>query len=584
MSASSSVTRELLREELQAFAKEELSQTLDVFLQRLIQELRPEDQQGYPSPMGSPLFDSVKDPDSSSVSPDKSMLVISTVSLGGTEDRKPLNLRRNHTAPTSPKRASQMQIQKLKDQKMKTVDRTASKRSVASVDLEDSRASQLLRMPSIEDSPDPEDLEKENSQLILTGEVEPPRRLSSFVDFQILLAEIVDSAYFSYMSCLLVLLNAFFIGIGADLKVQNPEEQPPSWLTASDKVFCACFTLELIMRLVVSGLVDFFTMSGWAWNWFDCLVVTTQLGEYLLEACMDTGGGTAGLMNILRILRLVRILRLARVLNLIEDLRAITSSISGSLRSLFWTLVLLMMVMYSCGVCITQIVADHLAGGAKDQGHETDLKYYYGTLSRTVLSLFESIAGGQSWDCMLEPLISEVSPLTAPFFCMYVSFIIFAIFNSVTGVFCEKAMQSVQEEKEAHAAQAVRDAFERDVFKHHPENRMITLEEFEKAMVTDEVRDYFQAIQVDVSGAPGIFEMLDAEKAGEVDFDEFMSGICRFQGTAKSLDLALLTHEVNMSFVRVENHICQMLTQMGYGTPGAAGAPGNAFTFPSTSS
>lgn len=399
------------------------------------------------------------------------------------------------------------------------------------------------------------------------------------MDFQILLAEAVDSAYFSYITCILVLLNAFSIGIGADHKVQSPESDPPDWLKSSDKVFCACFTVELIMRLVVSGVVEFFTHEGWAWNWFDCLVVTTQLGEYILEACMDTGAGTASIMNILRILRLVRILRLARVLNLIEDLRAITSSISGSLRSLFWTMVLLMMVLYSCGVCITQIVADHLAAGVKDQGHETDLKYYYGTLSRTVLSLFESIAGGQSWDCMLEPLISEVSPLTAPFFCMYIAFIIFAIFNSVTGVFCEKAMQSVQEEKESFMAQAVRDAFERDVFVHHPHNRMITLEEFQKAMHTHEVSDYFQAIQVDVSGAPGIFEMLDAEKAGEVDFDDFMSGICRFQGTAKSLDLALLTHEVNNCFLRVENHISQLISQMAHGAPGNAGTSGNAFTF-----
>merc|ERR1711971_954562 len=104
----------------------------------------------------------------------------------------------------------------------------------------------------------------------------------------------------------------------------------------------------------------------------------------------------------MRLLRLLRTMRILRVLRLVRELQEIASSIMGSMRSLFWTLAFMLLLIFCCGVCITQAVGEHLLEASAHTSisdHEFDeLRYYYGSLLRTVLTLYESITSGLSWD------------------------------------------------------------------------------------------------------------------------------------------------------------------------------------------
>merc|ERR1719335_1320688 len=86
---------------------------------------------------------------------------------------------------------------------------------------------------------------------------------------------------------------------------------------------------------------------------FDFTIVSLQLIEILLTVLAS---GIGFNFNVLRILRLLRIVRLARALRLIGELRTIVSSIAGSLKPLFWTAVLLFMIVYVLGIFMTQSV------------------------------------------------------------------------------------------------------------------------------------------------------------------------------------------------------------------------------------
>merc|ERR1712060_721730 len=100
-----------------------------------------------------------------------------------------------------------------------------------------------------------------------------------------------------------------------------------------------------------------------------------------------------------RVFRLVRILRLLRVLRSVVELRTLTMSLAGSFRLFFWAIVMLFLVIFVMSVYLTDSVTDHrrlLAASGLDSFIELDR--YYGSLSLTVLTLFQSVMGGIDWD------------------------------------------------------------------------------------------------------------------------------------------------------------------------------------------
>merc|ERR1719346_110501 len=110
--------------------------------------------------------------------------------------------------------------------------------------------------------------------------------------------------------------------------------------------------MELTLRIYVHRwkfFLDFGKDGTLWWNYFDLFVVLAQLVEEVITLLASTSGvemQNFRLLRVLRILRLVRILRVVRVLHLISELRTIVSSIMGSFKSLAWTCVLLLLMIY----------------------------------------------------------------------------------------------------------------------------------------------------------------------------------------------------------------------------------------------
>merc|ERR1719189_1908102 len=97
------------------------------------------------------------------------------------------------------------------------------------------------------------------------------------------------------------------------------------------------------------------------------------------------------------------------MLRFVEELRSMVCSIASSLLSLCWTIVLLMLMMYVLGVYITQVIVDKGQEEPDIFRQSEELFKYYGTLPRTVLSLFQAMTGGVDWDDLLRPLSSKVA-------------------------------------------------------------------------------------------------------------------------------------------------------------------------------
>ena len=169
--------------------------------------------------------------------------------------------------------------------------------------------------------------------------------------------------------------------------------------------------------------------------------------------------------------------------NSISAAKAIMTAIVKGMRAFIWTLAFMFLVLYAVGVFLTQCVTDYKVALENDGSASHELQDYFGTLPGTMLSLFQAITDGQEWREMLKPLISEISPWMAVPFCMYISFMAFALLilargcvlhklsahvlavvgtrhfrilrNILTGIFVDSALENAQEEKRRYLLQEV---------------------------------------------------------------------------------------------------------------------------------
>merc|ERR1711972_77013 len=70
----------------------------------------------------------------------------------------------------------------------------------------------------------------------------------------------------------------------------------------------------------------------------------------------------------------------------------------------------------------------------------------------------------------------------------------------------------------------------------------LSWEEFRAHLENQKVRAYFQTLDLDVSQAHVLFELLDADGSNSVTIDEFLDGCMRLKGQAKSIDLNMLLY------------------------------------------
>jgi len=227
---------------------------------------------------------------------------------------------------------------------------------------------------------------------------------------------------------------------------------------------------------------------------------------------------------------------------MIAELRTIVSSIAGSMKSLLWTGVLLFMIVYVLGVGITQHVLNKRIIWEKDnEVVPHDLEHFWGDLIRSIFSLFEAITGGVDWDQVARPLIDHVGFEMALVFTLYITFAVLAMLNVVTGVFIGSVMENRSLENELRTQIQLTNLFrslELDA------NGEISWELFNRQLECKKMKEFFKTIDVDISNARGLFELLDLDGSDSVNAEEFVDGCLRIWAPSKGLDLRMIRREI----------------------------------------
>jgi len=252
----------------------------------------------------------------------------------------------------------------------------------------------------------------------------------------------------------------------------------------------------------------------------------------------------ARIIRMFRLMRLVRLIRITRIFRFVDALGALVDSIMWTLKSLFWSLVLLFVIIYSFALIFTQYVSEWLHTDAERASEDLEpLREYWGTLPNAILTLFMSLSDGISWQEAAMSL-GKVHPILVFTFLVYICFTAFAVLNVMTAVFVQSSTDEANS-NQGHMVQAVlsrEEAFQkicRDLFKRidTQSTGMVDLRMLERQYDEVEVQALFKALEFEPEDAWNVFKLFDLDKSHSIDEEEFVDGIMKHRGQARRVDM-----------------------------------------------
>ncbi|KAF4738526.1 hypothetical protein FOZ62_028442 [Perkinsus olseni] len=350
----------------------------------------------------------------------------------------------------------------------------------------------------------------------------------------------VDSTRFNIFIAAIICVNVIVIGLEIDLGDFTANIEDRLGWYAVENVFLLIFTFEMVARMRHHGRYYFRD----PWNTLDCIIVTLGIIETWFLAPI----GSASNFRMLTSLRVIRLLRLGRLVHLLRSFKELWLIIMGlvdSLKTLGWVCLLLLLVLYVCGIFTTiQIGQDtDTYGEYRISSGGWDHKEYFGTVLRSMYTLFQIVTLENWADGIVRHVVSN-EPLMVIFFVLFIMLTSFGLMNLVIGVIVENTLATARTNEDRIRRQQERErsrvlAHLKDIFEmaDQDESGSLTVEEFRQAIRNPEVESKMKLIDLPVADAEELFMVLDHDGSGELSVDEFIGGCVRLKGSAKSKDL-----------------------------------------------
>jgi len=310
-------------------------------------------------------------------------------------------------------------------------------------------------------------------------------------------------------------------------------------------LFCIVFSFDVVFR-ILQNVRTYRSIYGISWKWdlFDFFVVATMVVDYVAHSMTGNSSNISD-FEVLRWIRLVRIFRLFRLIYRTPfslQLQIIIFTIQRTGTALVAMGIITMMVMYMVGISITQGALD-VCGG---QDNADPLCKHFGSMSRTVFSLFKAMYGGILWGELAE-LLAQHDVVHATIFVVFISVMAIIVTNVITGIVLDIERDVVShitkleyDERSKYLASIEKVFARMDLNK----SGAISFDEFELASKDKKMAVAFAALGFDINDAKDVFKRIDRRKSGEVEIDQFMIGCLRCKGEAKALDMLHLEFQV----------------------------------------
>eukprot|EP00929_Paragymnodinium_shiwhaense_P121893 TRINITY_DN9431_c0_g4_i1.p1 TRINITY_DN9431_c0_g4~~TRINITY_DN9431_c0_g4_i1.p1 ORF type:complete len:710 (-),score=189.32 TRINITY_DN9431_c0_g4_i1:89-2218(-) len=364
------------------------------------------------------------------------------------------------------------------------------------------------------------------------------------------IGKLLRSDMFPWCMGICIFVSAAIIGIRTDHMSRHVGQPPPQMLWLFDLLTLGAFAVEIGLRLFYYRWEFFNCRSDdILWNIFDLSLVISQGLEEVLS-CLALIPSIRPLrqlmcLRLVRLLRFLRLLRLLRSMQFFMELRIMCKLALETTKSLTWAGGLVGMFLFLAGVLLTDQITSTRAQFMEDNNTKDleGISEHFGTLDRTILTLFQAISGGLIWGQPIERLSEVMSPAITPLFCFYIAFWMFAMSNVISSICVHQALAISQEAHEDAIVEQVNSLFMRRSLR-----RAFSYEEFKDMMDTHpEMPTLFKALNIDAGESQLLFKLLDDDNDGLVDYDEFINGATRLRGNARSLEFAMFVKETRAS-------------------------------------
>jgi len=255
-----------------------------------------------------------------------------------------------------------------------------------------------------------------------------------------LFPRIATSAVFESITLGVIAFNALWIAIDTDFnEAEILIDAHPVFIIA-ENTFCAFFFFEWCVRFMSFKAKKYCLRD--AWFMFDSFMVFMMAMEtWVMSVVMlciggSSGTGDASILRVARLLRLSRLARMARLLRALPELMIMIRGMVAATRSVFFTLCLLIIVMYVFAIAFTQLCAETPMG-----------EKYFPTVPS---SMFTLLIYGTLLDNigLISRELGDQQYYIAALFFFFVLMAALTIMNMLIGVLCEVVNAVAATEKE----------------------------------------------------------------------------------------------------------------------------------------
>jgi len=340
-------------------------------------------------------------------------------------------------------------------------------------------------------------------------------------------------------------------------------------LTVLLDISCACVVLDHLMRFT-AGKFEAKHSTSVGWQSFHALVAVTQVLQAIghhWHRDQRSGSSIRIVLAMFSTLRFARVLSLVLVTDVIRqhrffrELRIMVHALAGAVKVLLWSSLLIFMILLIFGTVLSEgalaflirneVAAADAPGGARPaQGAPAELQGRFGSLFGAVLTLFQSMSGGLDWEQAWQA-VGVLGWGYRSVYLLFICFSLFAMLNVVTAVFIESTMARSMSDRGLVVQNELMEKKDfltgmRTIFRELDVDAdgELTNEELRRRMLEPEIGAYFSQLGMDVDEVGKLFFLLDRDKSGAIDPEEFMFGCLKFRGEAKSLDIAVMHQQV----------------------------------------
>jgi len=322
-------------------------------------------------------------------------------------------------------------------------------------------------------------------------------------------------------------------------------------------LFTIMFTLELACHLYREGRWFY----RCAWIWLDLIIVPFAWLE-IFQVLHFLAISPARF----RILRVLRLFQLIESMECFDKLHLMMRSLKASFSCLLWSMVMILFTQVVAALWLQYMLSDFYNDSSKPERVRQQVFERFGTTSRTLLTMFQVVFANWADPCWL--LVLNVHEWYGLFFVLYRCLLCFALITVATSMFIAETHRICDQDKEMATLQKKRDEEGhkdqiREIFAEVDQSGdgNLSWQELQVMLENRKMRRWAEKIGIDPLHLTELFKML---RKGEgtlqesyVVLDEFVSGLLKVGGTARSIDILGISHAVQKMHSSSKPESCQ---------------------------